>query len=88
MIRFSHTVFALPFALLAAVMAWTAEPRIEWRLRDLAGIVLCMVAARSVAMAFNRIVDRRIDAENPRTATRHLPAGTLSVGWVVGFTIA
>jgi 4-hydroxybenzoate polyprenyltransferase len=87
MIRFSHTVFALPFALLSAVMAWTVEPQIEWRWLDLVGIVLCMVTARSVAMAFNRIVDRRIDAQNPRTAARHLPAGTLSVGWVVGFTI-
>jgi 4-hydroxybenzoate polyprenyltransferase len=88
MIRFSHTVFALPFALLAGVMAWTAEPAIGWRWCDLLGIVLSMVTARSVAMAFNRIVDRRIDAQNPRTAGRHLPAGTLSVGWVVGFTIA
>ncbi|MCA9099681.1 MAG: putative 4-hydroxybenzoate polyprenyltransferase [Planctomycetales bacterium] len=88
MIRFSHTVFALPFALLAAVMAWTSEPAIEWRWRDLVGIVLCMVTARSVAMAFNRIADRRIDAANPRTAGRHLPAGTLSLGWVVGFCLA
>jgi 4-hydroxybenzoate polyprenyltransferase len=85
MIRFSHTVFALPFALLAAVMAWTTEPSVDWRWLDLVGIVLCMVTARSAAMAFNRIVDRRIDAENPRTAERHLPSGQLSVASVVAF---
>lgn len=87
MIRFSHTLFALPFALLAAVMAWHQPPRIEWRLRDLVGILLCMVFARSAAMAFNRIVDRDVDAENPRTRMRHLPAGLLGVGTVVAFTV-
>jgi 4-hydroxybenzoate polyprenyltransferase len=86
LIRFSHTVFAMPFALLAAVLAWS-RPDTEFRVRDLVGIVLCMVAARSAAMAFNRLVDRRIDAGNPRTATRHLPAGLLSVRSVVGFTV-
>ncbi|MEQ8790003.1 MAG: UbiA-like polyprenyltransferase [Pirellulaceae bacterium] len=92
MIRFSHTVFALPFALLAAVMAWTARgaegetvPFNGWHLL---GIVVCMVTARSAAMAFNRLADRRIDAGNPRTAKRHLPAGVLSVQSVVAFTIA
>ena len=91
MIRFSHTLFALPFALLSAVMAWTAgargEPRIEFRWRDLVGIVVCMVAARSAAMAFNRIADWRLDARNPRTRMRHIPAGTLGVGSVVAFAI-
>lgn len=91
MIRFSHTVFALPFALLAALMAWTT-PRpdgspVEFRWQDLAGILVCMVAARSAAMAFNRIVDRRIDAANPRTQSRHLPAGLLSTGSAVLFTM-
>ena len=86
LIRFSHTVFAMPFALLAAVLAWS-RPDTEFRVRDLVGIVLCMVAARSAAMAFNRLVDCRIDAGNPRTATRHLPAGLLSVRSVVGFTV-
>ncbi len=85
MIRFSHTVFALPFALLAAVMAWTAEPVVTWRWRDLAGILLCMVTARSAAMAFNRIVDRDIDAKNPRTTGRHLPSGQLSLASVAWF---
>jgi 4-hydroxybenzoate polyprenyltransferase len=85
LIRFSHTVFALPFALLSAVLAWRI---VEFRWRDLAGILLCMVFARSASMAFNRIADRRIDAQNPRTARRHLPAGLLSLRAVVLFTIA
>lgn len=84
LIRFSHTVFALPFALLAALLAWQTTP---FRWRDLIGILLCMVFARSAAMAFNRLVDRRIDAENPRTAQRHLPAGLLSVPAVTTFTL-
>ena len=93
MIRFSHTLFALPPAMLAAVMAWTRSARSEpvevWRVvQELIGILLCMVAARSAAMAFNRIVDRRIDAENPRTEMRHIPAGRLSTFSVALFTIA
>jgi 4-hydroxybenzoate polyprenyltransferase len=83
LIRFSHTLFALPFALLAAVLAWRETP---FRVLDLIGIVLCMVFARSAAMAFNRLVDRKIDAENPRTAGRHLPAGLLSVPSVILLT--
>ena len=86
LIRFSHTVFALPFALLSAVIAWSA-PGSEFRWRDLLGILVCMVTARSAAMAFNRLVDRDIDADNPRTARRHLPAGLLSVSAVITFTI-
>ncbi|MCA9049884.1 MAG: putative 4-hydroxybenzoate polyprenyltransferase [Planctomycetaceae bacterium] len=85
LVRFSHTIFALPFALLAAVMAWSL-PDSVFRLRDLAGILLCMVFARSAAMAFNRLADREIDAANPRTAVRHLPAGLLSVRAVRTFT--
>ena len=91
MIRFSHTIFALPFALLAAVMAWAAPATtgaVGFNWIHLVGILVCMVGARSAAMAFNRLVDRFIDAENPRTAKRHLPAGDLSVGSVVWFTIA
>ncbi len=86
LIRFSHTVFALPFALLSAVIAW-AQPDSEFRWRDLVGILICMVTARSAAMAFNRLVDRDIDADNPRTAKRHIPAGLLSVRAVTLFTI-
>ncbi|MFG0295840.1 MAG: UbiA family prenyltransferase, partial [Maioricimonas sp. JB045] len=71
LIRFSHTVFALPFALLSALLAWQTVP---FRWQDLLGILMCMVFARSAAMAFNRLADRHIDADNPRTAQRHLPA--------------
>lgn len=119
LIRFSHTLFALPFTLLAALMACHAsqtgladhqsaylltmeavgkEPDtaalalvrsrfltiLIWKV---VGILMCMVFARSAAMAFNRLVDRKIDAANPRTAGRHLPAGILSVGQVTAFTL-
>ena len=84
LIRFSHTVFALPFALLAAILAWRETP---FRWQDLTGILLCMVFARAVAMAFNRLVDQRWDAENPRTAGRHLPAGLLSRATVAAFAL-
>ena len=86
MIRFSHTVFALPFALLAAMMAWMVRET-AWQWRELLGIVLCMVFARSAAMAFNRLADRKLDALNPRTQGRHLPAGVLSVAGVTAFAV-
>ncbi|MEX2140867.1 MAG: UbiA-like polyprenyltransferase [Pirellulales bacterium] len=90
MIRFSHTLFALPFALMAALMAWTLNLRSDlsqpFRWQELAGILFCMVTARSTAMAFNRLVDWRIDAANPRTAVRHIPTGVLSVRYVALFT--
>lgn len=90
MIRFSHTLFALPFALLSACLAWrqNVQEGRAFRWQELAGILLCMIFARSMAMAFNRLVDRRIDADNPRTASRHLPAGILSVPSVVCFSVA
>jgi len=92
MIRFSHTLFALPFALLAAVMAWVqrsgAPAPVPFRWTELAGIVLAMIFARSASMAFNRIVDRRIDAQNPRTAMRHLPSGQISLSLVGWFCVA
>ncbi|MGI9474756.1 MAG: UbiA-like polyprenyltransferase [Rubripirellula sp.] len=82
LIRFSHTVFALPFAALATVMAFAAPlpsgSMPSFRLRDLVGILLCMVFARSAAMAFNRLVDADLDAANPRTEKRHIPAGIVS----------
>jgi len=90
LIRFSHTIFALPFALLAAVMAWEVSREnsdFAWRWQDLVGILLCMVTARSWAMAVNRIADRKLDANNPRTAGRHLPSGQLSLASVVAFAI-
>ncbi len=88
MIRFSHTLFALPFALLGAALAAKVPGGWTGRGRDWLGILLCMIAARSAAMAFNRLADRHLDARNPRTATRHLPSGRLSVGSVWGFTLA
>jgi 4-hydroxybenzoate polyprenyltransferase len=91
MIRFSHTLFALPFALLAAAMAWSANarsrPPIAMRWQDMAGILICMVTARSAAMAFNRLADRRLDAANPRTQNRHLPQGVLGTRTVALFTL-
>jgi 4-hydroxybenzoate polyprenyltransferase len=75
LVTFSHTIFALPFALLATVLAAGGVPPP----RTLFGILAAMVGARSAAMAFNRIVDRDLDAENPRTARREIPAGAVSV---------
>lgn len=117
LIRFSHTIFALPFSLLAAMMAWRLRniesaqtnfihdsyvtiwarridlPLIfEWKIsirwQELLGILLCMITARSFAMAVNRLADRQLDAANPRTAGRHLPAGILSVTSVSLFVAA
>ncbi|MEI7685926.1 MAG: UbiA-like polyprenyltransferase [Planctomycetota bacterium] len=85
LIRFSHTLFALPFALMSGLLAWHAKGSFQWV--ELAGVLCCMVFARSTAMAFNRLVDRDIDALNPRTQGRHLPAGLLSVPAVTAFTI-
>jgi 4-hydroxybenzoate polyprenyltransferase len=85
LIRFSHTLFALPFALTSAVLAWQ---RSGFYLLQLVGILLCMVFARSSAMAVNRLADHRFDALNPRTAMRHLPAGRLSVAVVWLFALA
>jgi 4-hydroxybenzoate polyprenyltransferase len=83
MIKWEHSIFALPFALTGAVLAAGAWPP----LRVLGWIIVCMVAARSAAMAFNRLVDVKLDAANPRTAMRALPAGTLTGSFVGGFVI-
>jgi len=83
MIKWEHSIFALPFALTGAVLAANGWPS----LRVLFWIVVCMVAARSAAMAFNRLADSEIDAANPRTAMRALPKGELSRGFVLSFTI-
>ncbi|MCX7702222.1 MAG: putative 4-hydroxybenzoate polyprenyltransferase [Gemmataceae bacterium] len=85
MVRFSHTIFALPFALASAVLAWQAVP-FQWP--HLVGILLGMVLARSAAMGFNRLADRHLDAANPRTANRHLVTGRLTVRAVTLFTLA
>jgi 4-hydroxybenzoate polyprenyltransferase len=83
MIKWEHSIFALPFALTGAVLAAGGWPS----LRVLFWIVVCMVSARSAAMAFNRLVDAEIDAANPRTAIRALPKGELSRGFVMAFTV-
>jgi 4-hydroxybenzoate polyprenyltransferase len=75
MIKFSHTVFALPFALSAVVLAWQTHEPSAW---ELLYILVAMVGARSAAMGFNRIVDADIDRINPRTAIREIPSGILS----------
>ncbi len=98
LVRFSHTLFALPFALIAALVAlrFGGDPVAAvaaggwsqfWG-RALAGILLCMASGRTAAMAFNRLVDRSIDAANPRTAVRHLPRGAVSTGEVVYLIVA
>ncbi|MGD9904891.1 MAG: 4-hydroxybenzoate octaprenyltransferase [Vicinamibacterales bacterium] len=92
-VRISHTVFALPFALTGALLAAWDRP-FEWA--TLGWILLCMVAARSAAMGFNRLVDARFDAANPRTAARELPRGALTrrqattfvAVWAVTFVVA
>jgi 4-hydroxybenzoate polyprenyltransferase len=81
MIKWEHSIFALPFALTGAVLAANGWPRLP----VLGWIVVCMVSARTAAMSFNRLVDARLDAANPRTAMRALPAGRLSAGFVAGF---
>jgi 4-hydroxybenzoate polyprenyltransferase len=83
MIKFSHTLFALPFALLSAVLAARGIP--DWP--TLGKILVAMVGARSAAMAHNRLADREIDAANPRTAQRALPAGALTPGFVRAFLV-
>lgn len=83
-IRFSHSVFALPFALTGALLAWQQAP-FAWR--QILWVIAAMVAARSAAMGFNRLVDARTDALNPRTAMREIPRGALSARDAVVFVI-
>ncbi len=83
MIKWEHSIFALPFALTGMVLAAGGWPR--WSV--VGWILVCMVSARSAAMAFNRLVDAKLDAANPRTAMRAIPAGELSAGFVGGFTV-
>jgi 4-hydroxybenzoate polyprenyltransferase len=87
LVKFSHTLFALPFALLGAALAARGPDGWHGRVQDWAGILLCMATARSAAMAFNRLADRHYDAINPRTASRHLPAGRVSARAVAIFTL-
>ncbi len=84
MIKIEHTLFALPFAFTGAILAANGLPTL-WQCF---WILVAMVGARSAAMAFNRLIDRNFDAKNPRTAQRAIPAGLVSVPFVLGFTIA
>src|SRR3984885_1407675 len=84
MIKWEHSIFALPFALCGAMLAASGLP--TWS--QLGWIVVAMISARSAAMAFNRLADASIDAANPRTATRALPAGALTPGFVTTFVLA
>jgi 4-hydroxybenzoate polyprenyltransferase len=83
MIKWEHSIFALPFALTGAVLAAGGFPQLS----TLLWIVVCMVSLRTAAMAFNRLVDAEIDRINPRTATRAIPAGALTKGFVAAFTL-
>ena len=84
LVKIEHTLFALPFAYVGAFLAVDGVPSAH----DLLWVTVAMVGARSLAMALNRLIDARIDALNPRTATREIPAGLLGLGAVVGFCIA
>ena len=84
MIKFEHTLFALPFAFLGAILAANGLPAL-WQIL---WITVAMIGARSAAMSFNRIADRKIDGENPRTANRELPSGKLSLNFAVVFMLA
>src|ERR687896_1202623 len=83
-VRFSHSVFALPFALTGALLAWRDHP-FSWA--QVGWIVVCMVGARSAAMGFNRLVDARYDALNPRTAAREIPRGAMSRAEATAFVL-
>lgn len=84
LIRFSHTIFALPFALASVALAWPLHP-VSWR--GLMWILMAMVGARSAAMGFNRLVDRKFDALNPRTQSWELPQGTVKIWEAVVLTL-
>ena len=84
MIKLSHSIFSMPFALAAALIAWRDVPFLA---TDLLWIVGCLITARSSAMGFNRIVDARFDARNPRTAVREIPSGQLSLSAAWAFTL-
>ena len=93
LVKFSHTIFAMPFALMSFVYAVKSSPEGEgfgnpyWWAVLLVQVVLCMVFARNVAMGFNRWADREIDARNPRTATREIPAGVISARAALWFVV-
>lgn len=86
LVKFSHTIFAMPFALIGLFLAYRTIPsNFSWQL--LVMVILCMVFARNAAMSFNRVVDRYIDKKNPRTAQREIPKGIISAKSAILFTI-
>jgi 4-hydroxybenzoate polyprenyltransferase len=85
LIKFSHTIFALPFALVGFTLGTLEIGHLDWKILGL--IVMCMVFARSAAMAFNRYLDRDIDSQNPRTQVREIPAGIIKPKAALGFVI-
>lgn len=93
LVKFSHTIFAMPFALMSFVYAVKSSPENlsnsnpYWWAVLLVQVILCMVFARNVAMGFNRWADRKIDAKNPRTASREIPAGVISSRAVIWFVV-
>ena len=86
LVKFSHTVFAMPFALIGFTIAVTQDNE-EFSLRLLLLIILCMIFARNAAMGFNRIADQRYDALNPRTRHREIPSGKISPASAIIFVI-
>ena len=93
LVKFSHTIFAMPFALMSFVYAVTTshenltQSNPYWWVMLLVQVVICMVTARNVAMGFNRWADRDIDARNPRTAQREIPAGEVSPRAAIWFVV-
>jgi 4-hydroxybenzoate polyprenyltransferase len=86
LVKFSHTVFAMPFALIGFSLA-VARPEFDFRLRLLLLVILCMIFARNTAMGFNRLVDRKYDVLNPRTSKREIPIGVISPAAATIFVI-
>jgi 4-hydroxybenzoate polyprenyltransferase len=89
LIKFSHTIFAMPFAMIGFFLAMQMQETFQWKemILKFVLVILCMVFARSAAMAFNRYLDRQFDAKNPRTAIREIPAGVISANSALFFTI-
>src|ERR1043166_6422618 len=86
LIKFSHTIFAMPFAMIGYVLGLKAS-NFQFSIFNFSLVVLCMVFARSAAMAFNRYLDRKFDEKNPRTAIREIPSGIISANNALLFTL-
>src|SRR5665647_95347 len=86
LVKFSHTVFAMPFALIGYSLA-VSLGEYEFSIRLLLLIILCMIFARNAAMGFNRVADRRFDAINPRTKNREIPSGIIDIRYATAFVI-